>query len=171
MIWAQDRHGTIGDGVRLLWRVPADFRYFKETTIGHPIIMGRASWEAIGGTALPGRRNIVMTRRRGYEAEGAAVVGSLEEALEMAARSPGGELVWITGGGSVYAEALGRASVLHVSEIDVDVTTGHEDGRVTAPRIDAAEWERDESRSDSGWRPLSGDARWRVDVWRRRGAV
>lgn len=83
-IWAQDAQGIIGDGRRMLWRVPADFRHFKETTWGCPVVMGRKSWEALPG-ALPGRQNLVITRKPGYVAPGAIVVGSLEEALQVAA--------------------------------------------------------------------------------------
>lgn len=82
-IWAQDAQGIIGDGRRMLWRVPADFRHFKETTWGCPVVMGRKSWEALPG-ALPGRQNLVITRKPGYVAPGAIVVGSLEEALQVA---------------------------------------------------------------------------------------
>lgn len=82
-IWAQDARGIIGDGRRMLWRVPADFRHFKETTWGCPVVMGRKSWEALPG-ALPGRQNFVITRQPDYVAPGATVVGSLEEALQAA---------------------------------------------------------------------------------------
>ncbi len=166
MIWAEDQHGTIGGAGGMLWRVPADFAYFKATTVGHPVIMGRVSWEALGGEPLPGRRNIVITRQEGYQAEGADVVASLEEALELARGSAGGELVWITGGGTLYAEAIEQADVLHISEIDIDVTTGAEE-LVFAPHVDPEVWELDEGASDAEWRPESGDARWRVRVWRR----
>lgn len=82
-IWAQDAQGIIGDGRRMLWRVPADFRHFKETTWNCPVVMGRKSWEALPG-ALPGRQNLVITRKPNYVAPGAIVVGSLEEALQVA---------------------------------------------------------------------------------------
>lgn len=167
MIWAEDRQGTIGGAQGMLWHVPADFAYFKETTMGHPVIMGRVSWEALGAEALPGRRNIVITSQEGYAAEGADVVGSLDEALELARGSEGGDLVWITGGGTLYAEAIEQADLLHVSEIDIDVTTGAEE-LVFAPTIEEGEWTRVAEESDDEWRPQSGDARWKVTVYRKK---
>lgn len=166
MIWAQDRHGTIGTGTDMLWHVPADFAFFKATTLGHPVVMGRATWESLGG-ALPGRRNIVLTRDRAFSAGGADVVHSLEDALALAQDAEGGELVWMTGGAQVYAEALGLADLLVVSELDLDVTTGRDDV-ASAPPVRDHEWELDEAASDDDWRPVSGDARWRVRVYRRR---
>lgn len=165
MIWAEDRNRAIGTGTRMLWRVPDDFRYFRSRTHGHPVVMGRASWEALG-RALPGRRNIVITRQPGYEADGADVVGSLEEGLALARDSEGGELVWIIGGGQVYREGLAHADLLVVSEVDLDASTGVEPV-VYAPEIDERVWERDDEGSDRTWRPHSGDARWRVHEWRR----
>ena len=167
MIWAQDLHGTIGGQEGMLWHVPADFAYFKATTMGHPVVMGRVSWEALGGEALPGRRNIVVTGQEDYAAEGADVVHSLDEAIELARGSEGGELTWITGGGTLYGEAISQADLLHVSEIDIDVTTGAEE-LVFAPTVEDSEWARVEEESDREWRPESGDARWKVTVYRRR---
>lgn len=165
MIWAQDRHGTIGTGTDMLWHVPADFAFFKETTRGHPVVMGRATWRSLGG-ALPGRTNIVLTRDRGFSAEGAQVAHDLPTALALARASEGGDLVWITGGGQVYAEAMAEADLLVVSELDLDVTTGRD--VVAAPVVDPVAWELDAESSDEGWRPVSGDAGWRVRVYRRR---
>jgi len=166
MIWAQDRHGTIGSGSGMLWHVPADFAFFKETTLGRPVVMGRATWESLGGP-LPGRCNIVLTRDRAFAATGAQVVHTLAEALARGRNAAGGDLVWITGGGQVYEQALPHADLLVVSELDLDVTTGRGDV-VSAPGIDAAEWLVDDEASDAAWRPVSGDARWRVHVYRRR---
>ncbi|MGM0384883.1 MAG: dihydrofolate reductase [Actinomycetota bacterium] len=166
MIWAQDRHGTIGAGTDMLWHVPADFAFFKATTSGHPVVMGRATWESLDG-ALPGRRNIVLTRDRSFSADGADVVHSLEDAIALGEDAEGGDLVWITGGAQVYAEALGLADLLVVSELDLDVTTGR-DNVASAPPVLDHEWELDGTASDDDWRPVSGDARWRVWVYRRR---
>lgn len=166
MIWAEDRNRALGTGTSMLWHVPDDFRFFKEQTHGHPVIMGRHSWESLGGP-LKGRHNIVITRQVGYVAEGADVVGSLEDAIALARGSEGSELIWITGGGKVYAEAMPVADLLVVSELDVDASSDAE-RVVHAPPIEAREWFRDEDDSDAGWREKSGDARWRVHVYRRR---
>ena len=77
LIVAAARNGVIGSGNKMLWRVPEDFAHFKRTTMGHPIVMGRKTWESIG-RPLPGRRNVVVTRNADYRAEGAEVVPSLE---------------------------------------------------------------------------------------------
>ncbi len=89
-IWAQDRTGVLGSGSDMLWHVPDDSAFFKRTTMGAPVIMGRASWEALG-RALPGRTNIVITRNPSYPAPGAVVVHSLDEALEAAIREAGSD--------------------------------------------------------------------------------
>ena len=78
LIVAAARNGVIGSGNKMLWRVPEDFAHFKRTTMGHPIVMGRKTWESIG-RPLPGRRNVVVTRNADYRAEGAEVASSLED--------------------------------------------------------------------------------------------
>lgn len=171
-IWAQDRNGILGTGTGMCWHVPADFRHFKDTTMGAPIIMGRSSWEALG-SALPGRLNIVMTRSRDYEADGGVVVHSLGEALEVAtqqAARDGVDVVWIVGGGMVYAEAMEIVDELVISHLDVDVCeceSASGQPLVYAPAIDPAVWHVDESRSDKQWRPVSGDAQWKVVTYIR----
>lgn len=156
-IWAQDRNGVIGSGTGMLWRVPADQAFFKEQTMGQPIIMGRASWEALGG-ALPGRENIIITSKMGYVAPGATVVSSLAQALAHVE----GEDAWITGGAQVYAQTINLVDRLVVSQLDLEVGPG-----VKAPPIDPKLWRLDPAQSDSQWRPQSGDARWRIEVYVR----
>lgn len=167
MIWAQDRRGALGSGTGMLWHVPADYGFFKRQTMGHPILMGRNSWESMDCQALPGRRNIVITRSEFYEAPGADVVGSLEEAIALGRVCEGGELVWITGGAQIYEIGMDVADFLVVSHLDLDASSDEEQV-VYAPTIDGSEWELDGAASDTDWRPVSGDARWRVEVWRRR---
>lgn len=164
MIWAQDRKGALGTGTDMVWRVPADSRFFKETTLGSPVIMGRASWEALGRRALPGRLNIVLSTQPDYSVSGAVLTHSLKEAIEVA--SADSQLVWIAGGAKVYAEAMSIADELVVTDVDLEVT-GH-DKLVYAPEIHEQNWEIDGERSDRHWREHSGDARWRVTYYRRR---
>lgn len=168
-IWAQDRGGVLGSGGGMLWHVPADFAHFKAATMGCPIIMGRHSWEALGG-ALPGRANIVITGSREYRADGADLVHSLDEALERArshAEASGAATIWIIGGASVYEQAMPLVDELVVTDIDCDATAGHDGPVVYAPGIDASAWDRDEERSDAQWREPSGGSRWRVTTWVR----
>lgn len=171
-IWAQDRERVIGTGTGMLWQVPADFAHFRSETLGCPVIMGRASWETLGG-ALPQRPNIVITSNPDYDAPGAQVVISLEAAVELGrslASDSGASTVWITGGGRVYAEAMGLVDELVVTDLDLDAVAAREhSGRtVRAPEIDSAVWTVDPARTDTDWRPVSGDARWRVTTWVRR---
>lgn len=168
MIWAEDRHHVLGANRGMLWRVPADFAHFKQTTLGHPVIMGRTSFEALG-RALPGRRNIVLTRHPESLAAFSSrqeieTADSLAAALELCAGSPE---VWITGGGAVYQEVMDAdiADLLVVSELDL-VAPVPPGAKVTlAPRIDPAQWRLDEARSDTVWRPVSGDGAWRVKYY------
>ena len=189
MIWAQDVTGLLGADGDMLWRVPADFAHFKATTMGCGLVMGRTTWESLAG-ALPGRRNVVLTRDRSWQAEGAIRAGSLREGLSVAARGLAAELghdpregaavglprLWVIGGGSVYGQALaeGLPDVLVVSVLDLDATERAR-GRglpasalVRAPGISTQEWAIDPALSDpeDQWRPVSGDARWRVEIWR-----
>ena len=168
MIWAQDRNGILGAGGNMLWHVPADFKRFKATTMSHPIVMGRKSWQSIGSRPLPGRTNIVITSNPSFEAGGAIVCPSLQAALHKARQCPGGEQIWITGGGQVYTAALDLAEELVVTKLDLDVSDkiAQWPAAVYAPRI-GPEFVLDQSRSDSSWREASGDARWKVEIYRR----
>lgn len=168
-IWAQDRGGVLGSGGGMLWHVPADFAHFKAATMGCPIIMGRHSWEALGGP-LPGRANIVITSSREYRTDGADLVHSLDEALERArlhAEASGARTIWIVGGANVYEQAMPLVDELVVTDIDCDATAGHDGPVVYAPGIDTSTWGRDEKRSDAQWREPSGGSRWRVTTWVR----
>jgi dihydrofolate reductase len=128
MIWAQSRTGVIGRHGRMPWHVPEDSRYFREVTTGHPVIMGRRTWESLPARfrPLPDRRNIVISRQPGLRLSGAEVAHSLGEALRLVGVRP----AWVVGGGQVYAEALAVASVVKVTEIDIEV-----DGDVFAPPL------------------------------------
>jgi dihydrofolate reductase len=116
LIVARARNGVIGAKGTLPWRLPEDLAFFKRTTMGHPIVMGRRTWESIG-RPLPGRRSIVVTRDRGFGAEGAEVVHSLHEAIS---RCAGTDEVFIIGGAQLYQAALPHADRLLVTEIDRD---------------------------------------------------
>lgn len=177
-IWAQDRSRVLGSGTDMLWHVPADFKHFKSSTTGCPIIMGRRSWEALGGP-LPQRTNIVLTRDESFAAPGALVVHSLDEALLVARHHLGeASTIWITGGAQIYADTMHIVDELIVTELDMDVVP-HEVGSPTdadtqhvkvvrAPLIDPNIWRIDLSRSDPQWQERSGDARWKVITWVRR---
>lgn len=160
MIWAEDKAQVLGAGGKMLWHVPADFKHFKDTTMGSPIIMGRASFISLG-QALPGRRNIVLTGSREFTAPDVEIAHSLEEALELCACTP---QVWITGGAKVYREVmeLGLADLLVVTQLDMTAMVPPMNTVAYAPVIDPVRWQLDLTRSDENWRPKSGDAAWRV---------
>ena len=133
-------NGVIGRGNQLPWHLPADLKHFRRITTGHSIVMGRRTWEAIG-RPLPDRQNIVISRRRGFHAEGAEVAHTLEEAIACA-RLP--DPVFCIGGGEIFRDAMPRASRLHVTEIGASF-----EGDAFFPEIDRREW-RETSRERHG---------------------
>jgi dihydrofolate reductase len=140
LIAAVARNGVIGRDGELPWRISADLKYFKSTTMGKPIIMGRRTFESIG-RALPGRLNIVVSRNAGFTADGVEIAADLDQALQIAALQGGGE-VMVIGGGEIYAAAMPRADRLYITEIHTDA-----EGDVLFPTFDRAQW-RETSRED-----------------------
>src|SRR3989344_512770 len=108
IIAAIGRNRALGLKGKLLWRLPDDMQRFKETTTGHPVIMGRKTWESIPEKfrPLPERTNIIVTRQTGYEAPGATMVSSLPAACAAAAQAAGSDEIFVIGGGEIYSEAL-----------------------------------------------------------------
>lgn len=138
MIWAQGHDRAIGRDGTMAWHVPEDMAFFKRTTMGHPVIMGRKTWESLGKyQPLGGRENIVVTRNPSFEASGALVADSVEKARDLGAQLAGGDLCWIMGGAQIYEAGLGLADILAVTEIDVDV----EGADALAPEFGGAVWE------------------------------
>ena len=131
LIVAAARNGVIGGGNKMLWRVPEDFAHFKRTTMGHPIVMGRKTWESIG-RPLPGRRNVVVTRNADYRAEGAELAPSLEDAFKM---FNGDGTVFVIGGGEIYRQALPQADVVWLTKIGADF-----EGDATFPDLPETQW-------------------------------
>jgi dihydrofolate reductase len=116
LVAAVARDGGIGHRGELLVRLPEDLRRFKAITLGQPVLMGRRTWQSIG-RALPGRRNIVVTRNAGLRLEGAETAASLDEALALAGDAP---IVRVIGGAELYALALPIADELQLTEIDAE---------------------------------------------------
>ena len=131
LVAAVASNGVIGIDGRLPWRLPEDLRHFKNLTLGHPIIMGRRTWES-QGKALPGRDNIVVTRTPGYDAPGAAVAASLEAALALCA---GEEVAFVIGGQGLFLESLPIAAGLVLTEIKRDY-----EGDTWFPAFDRSQW-------------------------------
>ena len=124
-------NGIIGAHGKLPWDLPEDLKHFKQLTLGHPVIMGRRTWESLG-KPLPGRENIVVTRRSGYEATGASVAASLETAVALCAGEP---LAFVLGGAELYAAALSLADGLVLTEIHKDYA-----GDTRFPEWDREAW-------------------------------
>lgn len=116
---------VIGTGTDLPWRLPGDLAHFKEITKGHPVIMGRKTWESLPEKfrPLPGRANIVVTKSGWYEAEGAQTAYSFPEALSYAKEADGSDEIFVIGGGEMYRAALPFASRLYLTLVD-DATPG-----------------------------------------------
>lgn len=117
IIVAATRDLAIGNGTDQLYYIREDLQHFKALTLGHPIIMGRRTFEALPKGALPGRRNIVVTRRSGYQAPGAETAGSLEEAYSLCSAE---EVIYIIGGGEIYRNALPDADEIALTLIDAE---------------------------------------------------
>ncbi|MFI6978988.1 dihydrofolate reductase [Embleya sp. NPDC050154] len=163
LIWAQTLDGVIGADNAIPWRLPEDLAHFKATTLGHPVVMGRKTWDSLPSRfrPLPGRRNIVVTRNPRWAAEGAERAGSITEALELAAESsepgvPGA--AWVIGGGEIYRAALAYATMLSVTEVESTV-----DGDTYAPTPDPT-WTVAE---DKGWQCSTSGLRYRIRSYTR----
>jgi len=124
-------NGIIGAGGKLPWHLPEDLKHFKRLTLGHPVIMGRRTWESLQG-ALPHRENIVVTRTPGYQAPGAAVASSLGAALALCAGEP---VAFVIGGTRLFEEALPLAAGMVLTEIRRDY-----EGDARFPDWDRSQW-------------------------------
>jgi len=112
-------NGVIGANGDMPWRQRDDLRRFRRITTGHPVVMGRKTYETIG-RPLPERTNIVVTRQQGYSAPGCLVAHDLASALELGAGATGGEDVYVMGGGVLYAEALSVADAIELTRIHAE---------------------------------------------------
>ncbi len=149
MIAAVARNGVIGADNDMPWRLPSDLKHFKSKTIGRPVIMGRKTFQSLG-RALLGRPNLIVTRDKDFQADGAEVRTSLSEAIDRArehARDLGVDEIIIMGGGQIYAELMDRADRLEITEVQAEP-----DGDTRFPEISEADWEEvsrvDGARSD-----------------------
>ncbi|MBE7162275.1 MAG: dihydrofolate reductase [Williamsia herbipolensis] len=162
LIWAADRAGAIGSGNTIPWRVPEDQRRFRDLTSGHPVIMGRRTWDSLPPRfrPLPNRHNIVITRDASWSAEGATAVTDVDSALHLAQRED--DTVVISGGEQIYALALPHADTLWVTDIDLKIDAPD----AFAPAVAEADWE---TVADHGWQTSSTGIRYRYRDLARRG--
>lgn len=130
LVAARARDGVIGRDNGLPWRLKADLAHFKRVTMGHPIVMGRKTWESLG-RPLPGRRNMVVTRNPGYAADGAEVFNTPQAAIVAA----NADAVYVIGGAELYRQLLANADRLVLTEVDADV-----EGDAHFPDFDPAQF-------------------------------
>jgi dihydrofolate reductase len=167
LVWAQTSTGVIGKDGAMPWNLPEDMKHFSGLTTDHPVIMGRKTWESFPDKyrPLPGRTNIVITRQEGWGgtpgAEGAIAVKTLDDALLESQFAPGHEMVWIIGGGEIFAQALDLADVAVVTTID---TTP--EGDTFAPEL-GYDWTASASLPANGWLTSANGTRYRMTLWRR----
>lgn len=138
MIVAASRDGAIGRRGDLIWHIPADLRHFKSLTMGHPVIMGRKTWESLPKKPLPGRMNIVVSRKTDFQAPGATVVASPQLALEAAGD---GTAPFVIGGEQIYRCFLPLATRIFLTEIEADCPDA--DARFELPSKETG-WEIEE---------------------------
>lgn len=131
MIAAVGKNLELGKNNNLIWHFKEDMKFFKDTTMGHTVVMGRKTFESLP-KALPGRKNIVISSNVEYQAQGATVVTSVEEALQIADN----EEIFVIGGGKIYAEFLPYADKLYLTEIDAEC----EDADTYFPQFNKSEY-------------------------------
>ena len=176
MIWAQGHGRAIGRDGDIPWHVPEDLALFKRVTMGHPVIMGRTTWESLPTQfrPLPGRPNIVLTSQTSYDAPGATVVNNWDEALAAAERlarsaTPPARSAtpraWIMGGASIYESGLDFATGLVVTDIDQAI----EGADAFAPQL--PDWEIIAAHPDRGWLTSTSGIQYRFTALRRPGST
>ncbi len=132
-IVAASKAFAIGKDGDIPWRLPEDMAHFKATTMGHPVIMGRKTWESLPKRPLPGRLNIVVSRNPEYLAEGAETALTPQAALDLC---PAGEIPFFIGGGEIYRQALPFCNKVIITEVDVNI----EDADTFFPALNSKEW-------------------------------
>jgi len=136
LIVAASTNHAIGKDNKLLWRLPNDLKFFKNTTWGNPVAMGRKTFESLGGKPLPGRLNIVITHQSDWNGNNQVViVHSLTEAIALAKSHHYKEL-FIAGGGEIYKEAIQFAQQIYLTRVHTEI-----EGDTFFPELDSANWQ------------------------------
>ena len=145
LIVAADERNAIGKGGTMPWHLPDEWKYFRDTTMGKPVIMGRKTWESLPEKSkpLPGRRNIVVTRQPGYKAEGADVVPGVDEAVKLASVSS--DEAFIIGGSQLYGYGMEIADRLYLTRVHTEI----EGADAFFPDVHFPDW-REVSRTEHG---------------------
>ena len=137
IVVAVSDNNAIGAGGALLWRLPKDMQYFKEVTSGHHVLMGRKTWDSIPAKfrPLPDRINIVVTRQKNFEAQGAVVVKSVEEGIAFAEKAGEKELM-VIGGGEIYREVFPKTDKVYLTKVHATFI----DADTFSPNIITKDW-------------------------------
>jgi dihydrofolate reductase len=167
LVWAQTSTGAIGKDGGMPWHLPEDLKHFSRLTSGHPVIMGRKTWDSFPDRfrPLPGRTNLVITRQEGWgstqQADGATAVKSFDDALLESQFAPGQQMVWIIGGGEIFRQSIDLADVAVITTIDTAA-----EGDTFAPEL-GYDWAVAASLPADGWLTAGNGTRYRITLWRR----
>ena len=129
-VWAEDEKGAIGKDGGLPWKLPNDMKFFKETTTGHTVLMGRKTFESMGNRPLPNRQNLIMTRQLDYQADGVTVVHHLDDIVGNS------EDIYVIGGSEIYKQFMPVVDVLWQTKI-----AGDFDGDTFFPQVNWEDWQ------------------------------
>jgi dihydrofolate reductase len=135
LVVAASTNNAIGKDNRLLWHLPNDLKFFKNTTWALPVIMGRKTFESMDSKPLNGRLNIIITRQKDWKRDGVITVHSLEEAVSVSRKEDYNECC-VIGGGEIFREAMAIANIIYLTRVDADI-----EGDVFFPEIDTMQWE------------------------------
>ena len=161
LIVAATRNQVIGLENQMPWHLPADLRYFKQCTLGKPIIMGRKTWESLG-RPLPGRLNIVISRQADVALAGAEVFADLASAIERGqawAAQQGVDEVMVIGGGQIYQQAIALAQRVYLTRIELEL-----EGDTFFPVLDAGDWQQTSAETHPAQNTEPG---YTFEVWQR----
>ena len=136
LIWAMTDDRVIGINNSLPWRLPADMKWFRQHTLGKPVIMGRSTFESLAKKPLPDRQNIVITKQADYQADNVTVVSSIDNAIAAAGNV---DEIMIIGGASLYTQTLDKADTLYVTLVHAQI-----EGDAWFPEIDFSLWQEKE---------------------------
>jgi dihydrofolate reductase len=134
LVVAASENNVIGKNNQLLWHLPKDMKFFKNVTWAMPVVMGRKTFESMGSKPLPGRKNIVITRKPGWNAEGVSVVNSVDAAASLA-DSLNYKEIFIIGGGEIYMIAFDRANKIYMTRVHTEL-----DGDTYFPVLEKNNW-------------------------------
>ena len=161
LIVAASTNNVIGVNNQLPWHLPTDMKFFKNTTWGMPVIMGRKTFESMNSKPLPGRVNIIITRQQDWKADGVITVQSLAEA-KTAAENTDCKEAFVIGGGEIFFQAIKEASKIYMTRVHTTI-----DGDVFFPEINTTEWELGDKRDCFKDEKHAFD--FTIEQWKRKG--